>query len=625
LLAWVLYAIPKKMKAWLRCYEVSLVLVCAWVLLIGLEKTGESQPKESKSCVQIFFDRIPTQNDGSPYLFGRTHVMLMQNLLGHFPKWQQVVIPIDTYQQGQVERCEVNFYLGTHYFSPVPESFFSDYLKTKKTVVWLGYQIWKFPAETLMSLWQVKFKGVSTLDLQNKDSRGEPGFYRFYDYLGERFEKFGIWQETDHKKTYMAAFEVSLFERLGVGKNPFELATAIHSVTGATTPYVLRNQNHWYVAESPFALMTEDDRYLIFADLLFDILQEKPLYPGPKPALVRVEDVHPMVPIWKLKAVFEMFKKLSVPFSISVIPHYMDPLGLSANTPQEYDVPITSAKEMVQSLGVAQKNGGTIILHGYTHQYGHHLNPFTAISGEDFEFWDRAKNTPIAEESIAWGLGRLDDALYLLQRASERYSVNLRPYAWLTPHYQCSALMCTMMGLVWNWTIGRNIYFNAKAVNLPAPNPLFQYNNNSMGGQKLRLQQIGQLQVTHAPEEKPAGQFFPYEIYGDVYGQRVLPENLGNIQPFFNEQVNRTRTIDQMIITVKRNRVLRDAWASFFVHPAMVEKKTTAGLGNFSGDTSEIERLVRAILDSGYQFIDLKNWQSPLGGARRPSPKEAQK
>jgi uncharacterized protein YdaL len=60
------------------------------------------------------------------------------------------------------------------------------------------------------------------------------------------------------------------------------------------------------------------------------------------------------------------------------------------------------------------------------------------------------------------------------------------------------------------------------------------------------------------------GQFFPY--VGDVYRTKVLPENLGSIEPepFYSSP---TRSPADLIDTAQKNLVVRDGFASFFFHP----------------------------------------------------------
>jgi hypothetical protein len=63
-------------------------------------------------------------------------------------------------------------------------------------------------------------------------------------------------------------------------------------------------------AESPFAFMDEDDRYLIMADLLFDILGElSKRSASQRPAFLRVEDVTPAMEPWLVRELAKTLRR----------------------------------------------------------------------------------------------------------------------------------------------------------------------------------------------------------------------------------------------------------------------------------------------------------------------------
>ena len=68
------------------------------------------------------------------------------------------------------------------------------------------------------------------------------------------------------------------------------VAQAVRS-DGSTFPWALRSRNLTYVGELPFVYTSETDRYLVFADLLFDALA--PRTPERHRALLRLEDINP--------------------------------------------------------------------------------------------------------------------------------------------------------------------------------------------------------------------------------------------------------------------------------------------------------------------------------------------
>lgn len=525
-----------------------------------------------RKCAQIYYDAVP--GAFPPYAFGRTHELFLENLLGHFPDVQAIVIPVERYERGQLARCQASFYLGTYFDNAVPTAFLEDFAASTRTVVWAGYNVWKLPAPALETLWGARYRGLSTLDAKMRDELGRPTFYKLFDYKGRTFEKYGDWDALDPKK-FDAASEIVLLDLLPGAQRGVVAWARRNGTDGGRVPYVLRAGRRWYVADSPFSFIHESDRYLIFADLLFDMLDEKPRRPpgAKKLALFRMEDVNPTTPAWQVEALVDMLAREKVPFAMATIPMWVDALGIT-KAPRRYALP----SRFSALLDEAAKNGASFILHGLTHEYGFTRNPFTGITGDDFEFWDRGRNAPVARDSAEFAQARVRDAVDLLAE------IGVTPVAWETPHYQASALDYDVFRRLFVWHVGRAIYF--------AGGPL------------------------------PAGQFFPYEIFGDVYGQRIVPEDVGNVQPYMNEQVLKSVSVDDMIAIIRRNAVLRDAWASFFVHPSMVDVTAKGGTGRRPGDTSEIERLIRAARANGYEFVDLKAWISAAGDALRPEPVE---
>ena len=67
---------------------------------------------------------------------------------------------------------------------------------------------------------------------------------------------------------------------------------------------------------------------------------------------------------------------------VAVIPIYTDPESGETHT-------FADSPELLKTLKEMQRDGGSIVLHGYTHQFR------SSETGEGFEFWDVENNTPI--------------------------------------------------------------------------------------------------------------------------------------------------------------------------------------------------------------------------------------
>ena len=443
-----------------------------------------------------------------------------------------------------------------------------------------------------------------------KDVFGNPGFFKYQTYKGERFFKFGQWREVNGKNQFVCAFEQSVLKL--EDQNTEVLSWSIHSGTGEKIPYILRAKNKFIITESPFSFMTEDDRSLILADLLFDILDEKPLYQGKKPAFFRLEDIHPRLPLWTLFQTADALGKHNIPWHTSLIPIYSDTEGRLIDTQGRkiYNDTIVANKPFQEWMRYAETKGAEYILHGVTHQSGTYRNPL-GISGDDFEFWDYPNNQALENENAAAILDRLQLGWELTD------AVGIDPVAWLTPHYQASPLGYRIFADVFKWNIGRVTYFPDSVFNIPERlDSDYSFSNSGKSNHHLRKEKLGALKADWPKHLLPSGQIFPYEIYGDYYGQRLIPEVNGNIELYMLPGVWGVRSLEQVIASMKRNRNLRDVWASFFWHSYYLENTSLGGGAEYIGDTRHIDKLVNAAKKYGYEFISLKEWNE-----KNPYPK----
>jgi len=135
-------------------------------------------------------------------------------------------------------------------------------------------------------------------------------------------------------------------------------------------------------------------------------------------ALLRLEDIHPGPQNLSLASINEFLKQKNIPYHLGVIPVYVNP---EENT----NISILDKPLLTNTLKNMISNNGTLVLHGYTHQYD-------GETGIDFEFWDESKNQPVEGDSKAFAQSRIINALNLLKKAG------LHTDIWETPHYTAS-------------------------------------------------------------------------------------------------------------------------------------------------------------------------------------------
>jgi len=91
------------------------------------------------------------------------------------------------------------------------------------------------------------------------------------------------------------------------------------------------------------------------------------------------------------------------------------------------------------------------------------------------------------------------------------------------------------------------------------------------------------------------GQFYPYPVGRDYYGQRIIPENLGNIEydiSSIDPTSNYNYTADDLITNAKYAKAVRDGYASFFFHPFWLEPNLgTPGFEDFKKTVEGISAL----------------------------------
>lgn len=493
---------------------------------------------------------------------GMAYGIMLKNLIGHFDSNAEM-LPVHSYTAGKMQDYAAIFYLGSYYDNPLPAAFLSDVSTTQKTVVWFKYNLWQLawnPAYGFPAKFGFDFASLRGMNAVPTAANPAPGFFDTISYKGKPFVKYYTFNG--------ATGTINADPDIGVATvlDPLKATTLVpvsNPKTGETAPYVLRSGNFWYVADMPFSFIGPRDRYLVLTDLLHDMLGVN--HAESHKALVRLEDVGAMVSVSAMRRLTDYLYGKRIPFSIAMIPRYVDALGVyNNNIPQT--VPLSQATNLKASLNYALPRGAQIVMHGYTHQYSNLRNPHTGVSGDDYEFWNIAANSPVAEDSTAWALGRLNAGL------SELRNNGYTPVAWETPHYHASALASKAMSTVFANTYQRVVYFTADQPNFNAAI------NKDFG----------------------VGQIFPYVIKKDHYGQRVIPESLGNIEydiSTIDPTSNFNYTWQDIVTNAEYGKTVRDGYASFFFHPFWLETSIgTPGLADF-------KKAVEGISSLGYSWI----------------------
>ncbi len=467
---------------------------------------------------------------------GELYATMAANLVGHFGTYSAE--PVSKYTSGQMSQYTAAIYIGSTWDEPLPNSFLDDVLNGTTPVLWLNRNIWELTSRATAATFQSKYGWMWSQMDQSDVTTIE---YKGTSILRDASNPKGIMDYSSVDATKVTV-----------------LAQAVRP-DGTKFPWALRSGNLTYVGENPLSYITTNDRYLIFSDLLFDLLA--PSTPTQHRAMIRLEDVGPDSNAADLRAAADYLSSAGVPFSFGVYSEYRDPNGVN-NGGKDTTIHLKDAKDVVSAINYMISKGGTMIMHGYTHQYSNVANPYNAVSGDDFEFFRAhvdAQNYvrldgPVAEDSFSWAQGRMQAATKEFQNA--RLPV---PTIYEFPHYTASAVDYQAAASMFTTRYDRTLYFSGLLSGGPVA-----------------------TDTTHM-----VGQFFPYAVK-DVYGTKVLPEDLGNYEPDWSNN-NPPRSPQDMIDNARRDLVVRDGFASFFFHPYY--------------DINKLKETVEGIKALGYTFV----------------------
>lgn len=463
---------------------------------------------------------------------GELYAVAAGHLASRFGPWE--ARPARAYHPGDHLAFEAVLYLGSTYDEPLPDALLDDVLGGARPVVWVHANVWQL-------------------------SRRSARFSASFGFLPWRYETSPV-AEVRYKGVALTRDPQNACGIMSYGAlDRTRVAVLGEAVLpdGRTIPWALRARHLLYVGDNPFAYVSETDRYLAFADLLFEVLA-----PGATErhrAMVRLEDVSPASDPAVVAAAVEVLAAAGVPFGIAVIPRLVDPQG-EVRPGGPGSTSLAEAPALVQVLRDACRRGGTLISHGFTHQHDADANPYSGVSADDFEFWtarlgpeDRVLlGGPVPGDSAEWAASRVERALLEFDRAGLP-----RPRIFEYPHYTGSGTdsrsISRHVQVAWH----RGLYF------------------------------AGALSGRDGDPERRIGQLFPY-LARDVYGFTVLPENCGNYRPSASGG-QPPRLAADLLACARANRVVRDGWTSIFYHPRL--------------GPEILRRLVTDIQGAGYTFV----------------------
>ena len=463
---------------------------------------------------------------------GELYAICARTLASHFGA--VATKPVTQYVAGDLNAYEGVIYVGSSFGEPIPVEFLDDVLADTVPVLWICDNIWQLVDRA-------------------KD------FQAIYGYSVTWFDLSPI-ETVVYKDVSLSRDASNGAGLVEVGTVDPALATTLASAVrkdGTTLPWAVRSLQLTYIAENPFAYIGPDDRYLAFCDLLFDAFA--PQTPVRHRALLRLEDVNPTEDPLEFRAMVDYLWSEKVPFSVALIPLYVDGLGaLNNGVPQT--IHWTDRPAMQSAIKYATLRGGALVQHGYTHQLGDLKNPYSGVTADDFEFFlthiDAQDNVvydgPVPGDSAAMAIARIQAGQAEIKAAGFA-AATMFEY----PHYAGSSTDSKAIQTVIGKAYQAGLFFG------------------------------GDLGLTPPDPAHSVSLFYPFAVT-DVYGWQVTPENLGNYEPAeYNNHP--PRLAKDLILSAQNNLVIRDGVASFFFHPYY--------------PLAELKAVVAGIKAAGYTFV----------------------
>lgn len=469
---------------------------------------------------------------------GEAYGVMAGNLVTHGSKY--TLHEAVNYVAGELNGYTGLIYVGSTYNEPLPTALLDDVLATTKPVLWMNDNIWQLSARATNFAGQYGFT---------------PMYFDFSNTLTVTYKGVAL------QRNSLAVPSGLLQTVINDATKAQALAVATND-TGGTVNWATKGANLTYIGEIPFSYTGPNDRYLAAVDLIGKV--SNPTMLARKRALVRIEDVGPDADPAELRAVADYLYSKNVPFSVTVIPFYVDPNGYYNN-----GIPVAThlyqAAGVVNALKYMQSKGGTLLMHGYTHQYSNIANPYSGVSGDDFEFYTAHINsanyvvfdTPVPVDSMSWAQGRITNGFKEFNRANL-----FPPTIFVPPHYAASAIDYQVFHTQFAALYQRGLFASGWCP------------NGACG--------------TGTPDyTRIYGEFYPY-LVRDIFGTVVVPEQLGNVELVeFNN--NPPRFPADILYSANCNTVIQDAVQSFFFHPYL--------------DISYLKQIVEGLQAMGYTFV----------------------
>lgn len=324
-------------------------------------------------------------------------------------------------------------------------------------------------------------------------------------------------------------------------------------------PLIMRKDKNYYLSADSF-----DRPYSIYfsqvLNTFFDVESN-----DNTPAYIRLEDVHPLSDPKRLMAAAEELAKRDTPYMIAVIPVYTDP-----DSGRRYH--FEDQREVLKVLKYMQNNGGSVVLHGYTHQFR------DSETGEGFEFWDVENQMPIYH-------GPEDEVTQLVEddfESPEKYEAHQTKNKEYERKYIEERLTKGVQELA---------NYGLYPLAFEAPHYTMSQNGYQVVSDYFSTY-VGQVQLSD--EDWEIMDTTPYATQPTMLnGMLLLPETIGYVQPEAEEPVK------DMMESAEYYQLLKGGMIGAFYHPYL-------GVEGLREVLDEMEKI------KNIEWIDLKEMKNTV-------------
>lgn len=215
----------------------------------------------AEDCVQIFYDGESRDQWASGAHFAQS----LQNFLRPYSEFKIHKGLISEYRAGDIGRCLKNIYIGTHFDHRVPRVFVEDFMNTRGSVVWFGYNVWQMGPRLEREM------GLRYVRMAQSEQNS---VFDQVLYEGGLFDK-----RVDGSSTSGAA----QVELLPADMSKFAtLAESRNSRTREIIPYIVQAGNRFYVADIPEFSRVSHHLTLMFSEVVARFMESPQHHTNPK-------------------------------------------------------------------------------------------------------------------------------------------------------------------------------------------------------------------------------------------------------------------------------------------------------------------------------------------------------